>query len=54
MRTVVNQSDPSSMAAAAVNAASGDDENPIDAINRAQAFLANLKSSLETGQSCSI
>ena len=54
MRTVVNQSDPSSMAAAAVNAASGGDENPIDAINRAQAFLANLKSSLETGQSCSI
>lgn len=54
MRTVVNQSDPSSMAAAAVNAASGGDENPIDAINRAQAFLANLKSSLETGQSSSI
>ena len=54
MRTVVNQSDPSSMAAAAVNAASGGDENPIDAVNRAQAFLANLKPSLETGQSSSI
>lgn len=49
MRTIVNQSDPSSMAAAAINAASGSDENPIDAINRAQAFLSNLKASLETG-----
>eukprot|EP00563_Minutocellus_polymorphus_P004045 CAMPEP_0181043548 /NCGR_PEP_ID=MMETSP1070-20121207/12774_1 /TAXON_ID=265543 /ORGANISM="Minutocellus polymorphus, Strain NH13" /LENGTH=446 /DNA_ID=CAMNT_0023121899 /DNA_START=59 /DNA_END=1401 /DNA_ORIENTATION=+ len=54
MHTVVNQSDPSSMAAAAINAASGGDENPIDAINRAQAFLSNLKASLETGQSTSI
>ena len=54
MRTVVNQSDPTSMAAAAINAASGGDENPIDAINRAQAFLSNLKASLETGQSAQV
>lgn len=54
MRTVVNQSDPTSMAAAAINAASGGDENPIDAINRAQAFLSNLKASLETGQSSQV
>ena len=43
-----------SMAAAAINAASGGDENPIDAINRAQAFLSNLKASLETGQSAQV
>ena len=54
MRTVVNQSDPTSMAAAAINAASGGDENPIDAINRAQAFLSNLKASLETGPSAEV
>ena len=54
IQQVVNQSDASGMAAAAVSAASGvtdDDENPIEAISRAQAFLSNLKASLEAGQS---
>jgi len=54
VQQVVNQSDASGMAAAAVSAASGvtdDDENPIEAISRAQAFLSNLKASLEAGQS---